>query len=180
MHMQTALKRSWTRLARSPIKGTYSTDVARWTCNCGAQKYHAYLLCKHLVQAAGPIPDVWWREATRYHIPPFFTVPVDGIIADAPESVWDYGWLERMGLEAPEVMQKSAGGENLDKSLLEGTQVCNMSWTVDMSYLTLLMCSYNLLHRSRLPWDETACCERVQAAARASRYVSTLSKRRLV
>ena len=53
------------------------------------------------MHAAGEIPDFWWRQATRYHIPPFYTVPIDGVIADAPESQRNHSWLPRMGLEVP-------------------------------------------------------------------------------
>ncbi|KAI9057367.1 hypothetical protein FKP32DRAFT_1689206 [Trametes sanguinea] len=93
---QQAMKRSWTRLRKVPIRGTYRTDISRWTCDCGAQKYHAYLLCKHLVKATGPLPTVWWREARRFHIPPFYAVPINGITAPAPESVRDHAWVTRM------------------------------------------------------------------------------------
>ncbi|KAI9063724.1 hypothetical protein FKP32DRAFT_1571400 [Trametes sanguinea] len=100
--MQVALKHAWKRLSKVPIKGTYKTDLGCWTCDCGAQKYHAYLLCKHLVQAAGNIPITWWPHATRYHIPPFYTVPVDGNVVSAPERLRSHAWLPRM--TAPRVV----------------------------------------------------------------------------
>ena len=99
-HMQTALKKSWKRLRKIAIKGTYATDVKSWTCDCGAQKYHSYLLCKHLVQAAGDLPVSWWTQAIRYHIKPFYTIPVDDEIADPPETKRNHEWLRRMGLDA--------------------------------------------------------------------------------
>ena len=98
--MQAAFKRSWERLACVPIKGSYDTDLLTWTCNCGAQKYHSFLLCKHLVQKAGtPSPD-WWVAATRYHIPPFYTIEVDGELIKPPERKRDWDWLARMDIEA--------------------------------------------------------------------------------
>ncbi|GJE99912.1 hypothetical protein PsYK624_161870 [Phanerochaete sordida] len=98
--MQKAFKRSWKRLLKVPQTGKYVTSVETWTCDCGSQKYHAYLLCKHLVQAAGPMPASWWLQATRYHVPPFYTVPIDGAVADAPESKRSRAWLARMDADA--------------------------------------------------------------------------------
>ena len=99
-HFQQAFKRSWEKLRKVPIRGSYLTDLATFTCDCGAQKYHSYLLCKHLVHAAvttcGPIPSSWWPDATRYHIPPFYTIPIAGRTPDAPESTQDHAWLRRM------------------------------------------------------------------------------------
>ena len=43
-HMQRAFKKSWIHLHQAQINGSYTTDTARWTCDCGPQKYHAYLL----------------------------------------------------------------------------------------------------------------------------------------
>ncbi|KAI0667146.1 hypothetical protein C8Q78DRAFT_1105586 [Trametes maxima] len=67
---QAAFKHAWERLIDVPIKGDYITDVSRWTCDCGAQKYHTHLLCKHLIKAAGkkPLP-AWWPTVERYHVP---------------------------------------------------------------------------------------------------------------
>lgn len=95
-HMQAALKKSWVRLAKVPIKGSYTTDVHTWTCDCGAQKYHSYLLCKHLVQAVGEIPSSWWPNAIRFHITPFYTVPVGDTLTEPPETKRNYQWLQRM------------------------------------------------------------------------------------
>ncbi|KAJ3473316.1 hypothetical protein NLI96_g13052 [Meripilus lineatus] len=95
-HTQAALKRAWSRLQRVPINGIYVTDISTWTCDCGAQKYHSYLLCKHLVQSAGDIPSSWWSKAVRYHIPPFYTVPIDGTTANPPEPTQGYYWVSRM------------------------------------------------------------------------------------
>lgn len=93
-NMQVAFKRAWKRLSKSHIKGTYNTDLARWTCDCGSQKYHANLLCKHLVQAVGPIDTSWWPLVTRYNVPPFYTVPINSVIADPPQLNLDRPWLD--------------------------------------------------------------------------------------
>jgi hypothetical protein len=91
-HMQEAFKRAWEHLLTVPIKGTYTTNIMKWTCDCGAQKYHAYLLCKHLVHAAGRLPSNWWATATRFHVPPFYTVPIEGQIASPPERNQNRDW----------------------------------------------------------------------------------------
>ncbi|PIL26546.1 hypothetical protein GSI_12304 [Ganoderma sinense ZZ0214-1] len=95
-HMQAAFKASWERLLKVPVKGAYKTSTAKWTCDCGAQKYHAYLLCKHLVQAADRPPPTWWTSLVRYHIPPFYTVPTKGTVASPPEDRTKHAWVKRM------------------------------------------------------------------------------------
>lgn len=94
--MQESFKRAWEHLAKVPIKGTYVTDTKHWTCDCGAQKYHAYLLCKHLVQATCRPPASWWASVQRFHIPPFYTVPISGTIAPPLESTLNHSWLSCM------------------------------------------------------------------------------------
>ena len=74
-HFQQAYKKSWTRLQHVQIHGSYKTNTTSFTCDCGAQKYHSYLLCKHLVQAAGPIPSSWWTTVRRAHALPFYMLP---------------------------------------------------------------------------------------------------------
>ncbi|KAH9888107.1 hypothetical protein C8Q73DRAFT_767746 [Cubamyces lactineus] len=117
-HTQTALKRAWKRLLKSPINGEYSTDATRWTCDCGAQKYHAHLLCKHLVQAVGKLPELWWPTAVRYHIPPFYTVPIGGKMARAPENLRDHAWLPRLARQ-PQAFQVRYPGPCEDGSDIE-------------------------------------------------------------
>ncbi|EIW58936.1 uncharacterized protein TRAVEDRAFT_48076 [Trametes versicolor FP-101664 SS1] len=95
-HTQESFKRAWERLEKVPIHGEYSTDVRKWTCDCGSQKYHTHLLCKHLVHAAGHPHADWWPTVTRYHIPPFYTIPVDGIMPAAPETMQNHEWTSRM------------------------------------------------------------------------------------
>ncbi len=95
-HMQKALKRAWKRLLSVPIKGSYKTALESFTCDCGAQKYHSYVLCKHLVQAAGSQSPKWWVTVARYRIPPFYTVPINNATAAPPESRMPHAWLTRM------------------------------------------------------------------------------------
>lgn len=44
------IMRAWLALLKRPIIGSYKTDTGLWLCDCGTQKYHSYLLCKHIVQ----------------------------------------------------------------------------------------------------------------------------------
>ncbi|KAH9911299.1 uncharacterized protein B0H18DRAFT_1063631, partial [Fomitopsis serialis] len=115
--MQEHFKHSWERLMKVPIKGTYTTDVHRWTCDCGAQKYHAYLLCKHLVRAAGNPPALWWVQVQRFHIPPFYTVPIDGKIAPPPELTTKHAWLSRM----PRVDTSTSDSDDSDSAIVTGS-----------------------------------------------------------
>jgi hypothetical protein len=71
---QIPIKRAWLALRKRPIMGLYDMDVGLWLCSCGAQKYHPYLLCKHLVQALPlPSPD-WWANVIRLHTAPFYDI----------------------------------------------------------------------------------------------------------
>lgn len=106
-NMQVKFKGAWERLLKAPIKGSYKTDISMWTCNCGAQKYHANMLCKHLVQAAGPMPPSWWTTVVRYHIWPFYTVPINGNIAPVPESNECRAWVTGTTQSMPQHGQDS-------------------------------------------------------------------------
>jgi len=46
---QILIKKAWLILHDREPKGKYNTKGFEWICDCGAQKYHLYLLCKHLV-----------------------------------------------------------------------------------------------------------------------------------
>jgi len=71
---QIPIKRAWLALRERPIKGSYAPNVKRWLCPCGAQKFHSYLLCKHLVQAL-PVPSPnWWTTIIQQHEPPFYDI----------------------------------------------------------------------------------------------------------
>jgi hypothetical protein len=110
---QKSLKKAWLRLQSKPINGTYITDMAQWTCGCGAQKYNTHLLCKHLVQSVPIPPDEWWPHALRSHIAPFYHVP--GTLHEntpRPE-VSPYYWLPQMPrniAEMPRTPQKQILG----------------------------------------------------------------------
>lgn len=105
---QKAFKRSWKRLLKSTLKGSYKTDLLTFTCDCGSQKYHAFLLCKHLVHAAGPLPPCWWLQATRYHVTPFYTIPINNTTIAPPESKRNHGWLARLKPSAPSESESSS------------------------------------------------------------------------
>ena len=98
---QVPIKKAWLTLLEREIKGQYETDVLMWTCSCGAQKYHSYLLCKHLVQKL-PRPDAnWWTTIVRRHTPPFYDIhtllsPEDRARAPEPEELGNCSWLARM------------------------------------------------------------------------------------
>src|SRR5258706_2594425 len=71
---QVPIKHAWLVLRSRPTKGSYNTDVRHWLCSCGAQKYHSYLLCNHLVKEL-PIPSAdWWATVIRWHTTPFYDV----------------------------------------------------------------------------------------------------------
>jgi hypothetical protein len=69
-----AFKKSWKALAKRPLgNGTYKTDLSTWTCSCGQQKYNAFMLCKHLVQAVEPPDPDFFREVVRRRVTPFYS-----------------------------------------------------------------------------------------------------------
>lgn len=74
---QQQFKRSWDKLSKQPVSSrVYSVDVEKWTCNCGAQKFHCHHLCKHLVKAVQePIPMRFWREVYRRRTIPLYQHP---------------------------------------------------------------------------------------------------------
>src|SRR5882757_7902001 len=71
---QIPIKRAWLALRKRPTKGSYDTDVWLWLCLCGTQKFHLYLLCKHLVKKL-PLPDAdWWATVIWRHTIPFYDI----------------------------------------------------------------------------------------------------------
>jgi hypothetical protein len=97
---QIPIKRAWLALRQRPIKGVYDTNVKHWLCSCGAQKYHSYLLCKHLVQAL-PLPSAdWWTTIVRRHTAPFYDIREllpenERVIAPSPAALGPLHWLRR-------------------------------------------------------------------------------------
>jgi len=97
---QAPIKKAWLHLRDRDIKGEYNTDIYQWTCSCGAQKYHSYLLCKHLVQKLPRPGPIWWTSVVRHHTPPFYNIhallpPEERAQAPAPETLGNYSWLTR-------------------------------------------------------------------------------------
>ena len=91
---QAEFKAAWKRLGSTEIKGNYDTNPNSWTCNCGSQKYHSYLLCKHLVQSVPKPVNEWWPKMVRYSVPPFYVIP--GVPAPMePEKITNYEWHSR-------------------------------------------------------------------------------------
>jgi len=97
---QIPIKHAWLALRQHPIKGLYNTDVKHWLCQCGAQKYHSYLLCKHLVQAL-PLPSAnWWTTVVRQHTAPFYDIrkllpESEQVTAPVPAALGPRHWLRR-------------------------------------------------------------------------------------
>jgi hypothetical protein len=97
---QIPIKHAWLALRQRPIKGVYDTNVKHWLCSCRAQKYHSYLLCKHLVQAL-PLPSAdWWTTIVQRHMAPFYDIRElllenERVIAPSPAALGPLHWLIR-------------------------------------------------------------------------------------
>ena len=89
---QSEFKRNWNKLAERSL-GThiYQTDVQRWICDCGQQKYNPYPLCKHLVQSLAPPPPNFFTEVVRRRVIPFYYHPSlklkDGTVLPEPDFI---------------------------------------------------------------------------------------------
>ena len=98
---QIPIKKAWLALYIREAKGDYDTNVLWWTCSCGTQKYHSYLLCKHLVKKLPLPPNDWWTTVVRRHTPPFYDI-LDFLSAEErarapqPEELGNHSWLARM------------------------------------------------------------------------------------
>ena len=103
---QIPIKKAWLTLRTRELGGEYDTDIFHWTCDCGTQKYHSYLLCKHLVNKVCVPPPEWWATIVRRHVPPFYDIrellsPEDRAKVPEPEELGNYSWLARMeGMQA--------------------------------------------------------------------------------
>ena len=98
---QIPIKKVWLLLCDRPINGEYITKVDKWTCSCGTQKFHSYLLCKHLVREVACPPPEWWATIVQCHTPPFYNVcklltTEAQAIAPEPEVLGNHSWLARM------------------------------------------------------------------------------------
>ncbi|KAJ7743489.1 hypothetical protein DFH07DRAFT_749939, partial [Mycena maculata] len=63
-------------------RGTYHTDIRRWTCNCPSFAPNRFLICKHLVREANkqlrdlPLSSLqFFLDLRRHHYPPFYHIP---------------------------------------------------------------------------------------------------------
>ena len=98
---QAPIKKAWLMLYDKKIKGQYDIDLTRWVCSCGTQKFHSYMLCKHLVQAVPcPSPD-WWATVIRHPTWPFYNIRnllslEEQARIPEPEPLGNYVWLKRM------------------------------------------------------------------------------------
>ena len=98
---QVPIKKAWLILLDKPVKGQYDTKVDKWTCSCGEQKYHSYLLCKHLIKEVPRPHAEWWATVVRRHTPPFYDIrdllPLDDRCkVPEPEELGNRTWLARM------------------------------------------------------------------------------------
>ncbi len=105
---QKAFKAEWNRLAGLSL-GTahiYDTNIPKWTCNCGQQKYSAFCLCKHLVQGVKAqyveaIDPRFFTEIRRRRTVPIYWHPVltpitriepedfdSGTVTDGDDHIW--------------------------------------------------------------------------------------------
>jgi hypothetical protein len=73
---QRAFFSNWKKLERASVSGReYETDVKRFTCNCGRQKYDSHHLCKHLVQRIPEPPMAFWQQVIRRRTMPIYRHP---------------------------------------------------------------------------------------------------------
>lgn len=79
------MKTEWKDLkSRSTSGRSYNTNIAEWTCNCGRQKYSAYCICKHLVQAVPPVSAKFWIQISRRRTIPIYQHPELHAIGQPP------------------------------------------------------------------------------------------------
>jgi hypothetical protein len=115
---QKSFKAAWEKLSTATINGTYKTDPSSWTCNCGAQKYHSHLLCKHLVQSVPRPSHDWWPRVVRYSIQPFYVIPGSGSTS-TPEKITHYTWRSRrMNVAESEEAEPVVSMEELVRNIL--------------------------------------------------------------
>lgn len=74
--LQRGMKTEWKDLqSRSTSGRSYNTNVEQWTCDCGRQKYSAYCICKHLVQAVPNPSAKFWIQLSRRRTLPIYQHP---------------------------------------------------------------------------------------------------------
>ena len=73
---QLYFKKTWRRYEKATVSGrVYATNVERWQCNCGRQKFDAHGLCKHLVQSVPKPPIEFFQQVTRRRTIPIYHHP---------------------------------------------------------------------------------------------------------
>ena len=98
---QILIKKAWDLLYNREIRGNYNMNVGEWRCSCGQQKYHLYLLCKHLIKAVKYPEPNWWVTVVQCHVLPFYDIhdlllDTDQLSAPEPEELGNCSWLARM------------------------------------------------------------------------------------
>ncbi|KAJ3751280.1 hypothetical protein DFH05DRAFT_1385646 [Lentinula detonsa] len=136
---QKAFKTSFRRLSHRSLgtKHKYITNVQTWTCNCGQQKYSAFCLCKHLVQAVKEPDPRFFTEISRRRTIPIYWHPLLiakdsaptsaseddlGSVTDGDDHIWsgsvaalkDGGWRELNG-KTRTLLGKRRTEDNLDE-----------------------------------------------------------------
>lgn len=87
-----AFKRNWRKKASAKVSGRkYTTSIALWQCNCGAQETDPHHLCKHLVQAVPTPPALFFTEVIRRRSAPLYRHPC---LHTADSPVGHYSRLE--------------------------------------------------------------------------------------
>ncbi|KAJ7046236.1 hypothetical protein C8F04DRAFT_1024649, partial [Mycena alexandri] len=95
-------KSTWRALQKLPLSDDadkkYITCIVTWTCTCPGFKYNACLLCKHLVQAVGDVPPIFFIQVVRRRTVPFYhhkaltgadyVTAGDGSISDGDDNTW--------------------------------------------------------------------------------------------
>jgi len=71
---QVLIKCAWLALCKRLTNSSYEPDMQKWLCPCRAQKYHSYLLCKHLVKEVDLPSADWWAKVVWRHTTPFYDI----------------------------------------------------------------------------------------------------------
>ncbi|KAJ7673680.1 hypothetical protein DFH06DRAFT_1081519, partial [Mycena polygramma] len=125
-HFQKQFKTVWQKLEKSTLSvdadKKYITRVDKWTCTCKAQPLNSCHLCKHLVDAVGPLPARFWTHVVRRRTLPLYRhpclvprgeantdyiEPTDGSISDGDDHAWSAD---------PMILEGGGGWRDLDFS----------------------------------------------------------------
>lgn len=87
---QVRFKRAWKKLANLEVSGrVHTVNVARWTCNCGRQKFDGFGLCKHLIRAVPKPPAIFFLQVYRRRTLPLYRHPALHAIGEPAPSYED-------------------------------------------------------------------------------------------